>query len=240
LAKLSFYTLKIGFWDLLQAHQVWFKKAPGRVKQTPLVAIGFWMNVHPGFASPRVFHTNIIHDIEKQYSHHPKVLKTFCLPADYSPSKFYLSRSKIHAEYTEGGTIQPIDTDALMLCTSKSTAELAIIYLTRLSSFSTATNAADPMFILLAAKCHTPTKFGELFATQMTFSITIATFASWTWLPTRWILLLQMATTYGLRSADFPASFDMIHAAGLPISANGIYHATKTITQRFESGSTSI
>jgi hypothetical protein len=35
-AKPSFHTLKIGVWDLLQAHQVWFKKAPGCVKQTPL------------------------------------------------------------------------------------------------------------------------------------------------------------------------------------------------------------
>jgi hypothetical protein len=34
--KPSFHTLKIGVWDLLQAHQVWFKKAPGRVKQTLL------------------------------------------------------------------------------------------------------------------------------------------------------------------------------------------------------------
>jgi hypothetical protein len=168
-AKPSFHTLKIGVWDLLQAHQVWFKKAPGRVKQTPLVAIGFWMNVHPGFASPRVFHTNIIDDIEKQYSHHPEVLESFHLPTDYSPVEMYLSRSKIHAEYTQGGTTQPIDTDALMLYTPKSTAEMAIIYLTHLSSFSTAHNAANPMFILLAAKYHTPTKFGEFVARQNDF-----------------------------------------------------------------------
>jgi hypothetical protein len=79
-AKPSFHTLKAGVWDLLQAHQVWFKKAPGRVKQTPLVVIGLWMNVHPGFASPCLFHTNIIDEVEKQYSHHPKVLETFRLP----------------------------------------------------------------------------------------------------------------------------------------------------------------
>jgi hypothetical protein len=160
--------LKIGVWDLLQAHQVWFKKAPGRVKQTPLIAIGFWMNIHPGFASPRVFHTNIIDDIEKQYSHHPEVLESCRLPADYSPVEMYLSKSKIHAEYTQGGTTQHIDTNALMLYTPKSTAEMAIIYLTQLSSFSTAHSAADPMFILLAAKYHTSPG-------KMTFSITITT-----------------------------------------------------------------
>jgi hypothetical protein len=168
-AKPSFHTLKIGVWDLLQAHQVWFKKASGRVKQTPLAAIGFWMNVHPGFASPRVFHTNIVNDIEKQYSHHPKVLDSFRLPPDYSSVEMYLSRSKIHAEYTQGGTTQSIDTDALMIYTLKSTAELTIICLTHLSLFSTAHNAADPMFILLAAKYHTPTKFGEFVARQNDF-----------------------------------------------------------------------
>jgi hypothetical protein len=119
------------------------------------------MNVHPDFASPRVFHTNIIDDIEKQYKHHLKVLETFRLPAEYSPVKMYLSRSKINAEYTHGGTAQPIDTNALMLYTPKSTAELAIIYLTHLSSFSTAVNAVDPMFILLAAKYHTGQRNSE-------------------------------------------------------------------------------
>jgi hypothetical protein len=56
----SFHAIKIGVWDILQKHQIWFKPAPGPVKKTPLVAIGFWLNLHPGFASPRVFHTQIM------------------------------------------------------------------------------------------------------------------------------------------------------------------------------------
>jgi hypothetical protein len=34
-AKPSFHTLKIGVWDLLQAHQVWFKKPPAASNRPP-------------------------------------------------------------------------------------------------------------------------------------------------------------------------------------------------------------
>jgi hypothetical protein len=64
----SFHAIKIGVRDILQKHQIWFKRAPGPVKKTPLVAIGFWLNFHPGFASPWVFHTQIMQDIEEKYA----------------------------------------------------------------------------------------------------------------------------------------------------------------------------
>jgi hypothetical protein len=144
-------------------------QAPGLIKQTLLVGIGFWMNVHPGFASSRVFHTTITQDIEEQYENHPDVIEKFSLPTAHTPAEMYLSRSKIHAEYTNSGKPQTIDTDALMLYAPKNQAELVIIYTTHFSSFSTIIAAADPMFILLAAKYHQPEKFGEYVARQNAF-----------------------------------------------------------------------
>jgi hypothetical protein len=73
----SFHAIEIGVWDILQNHQIWFKRAPGPVKKTPLVAIGFWLNLHPGFASPRVLHTQIMQDIEEQYALKTDVISAF-------------------------------------------------------------------------------------------------------------------------------------------------------------------
>jgi hypothetical protein len=117
--KTSFHAIKIGVWELLQAHHVWFKRAPGRVEQTPLVALGFWLNAHPGLASPSVFRTEITQDIEKQYSNNPEVLANFRLPAEHNPVEMYLSRNKIHTEHTDGGNTQAMDTEVLMLYATK-------------------------------------------------------------------------------------------------------------------------
>jgi hypothetical protein len=37
----SFHAITIGAWDVLHDNKVWFKRAPGPVKKTALVAIGF-------------------------------------------------------------------------------------------------------------------------------------------------------------------------------------------------------
>jgi hypothetical protein len=165
----SFHPIKVGVWDILQKHQVWFKRAPGPVKKTPLTAVGFWMNIHPGFASHRVFHTQIVTDIQEQYEHHPAVITEFRLPKQHSPVELYLSRRKIHAQYSLNGKTQNIDTEAIMTHAVKEEAELAIIYLTKISSFCRPTSATYPMFIPLAAKYHTPAKFGECVARHNAF-----------------------------------------------------------------------
>jgi hypothetical protein len=43
------------------------------------------MNIHPGFASTRVFHTAIVQDIAEQYANHPTILTKFNLPKDHNP-----------------------------------------------------------------------------------------------------------------------------------------------------------
>jgi hypothetical protein len=81
----SFHTIKTGVWDILQKNQIWFKCAPGPVKKTPLVVIGFWLNLHPGFTSHRVFHTQIMHNVEEQYALKTDVIQAFSLPSEYVP-----------------------------------------------------------------------------------------------------------------------------------------------------------
>jgi hypothetical protein len=165
----SFHAIKIGAWDVLHDNKVWFKRAPGPVKKTALVAIGFWMNLHPGFASPRVFHSEIAQDLATQYEQHHDVIQKFKLPAKFTAVELYLSRRKIQAQYPQNGTNQPISTDALMTYANKEHAEMAIIQLTHMSSFRKAVSGTDPMFIPLAAKYHTPAKFGQCVVRHNTF-----------------------------------------------------------------------
>jgi hypothetical protein len=152
----SFHAIKIGVWDILQKHQIWFKRAPGPVKKTPLVAIGFWLNLHPGFASPRVFHTQIMQDIEEQYALKTDVISAFPLPTEYVPIDKYFCRRKINAAYSVHGNSQNIDTKAFMTYASKENADLALLYLTKVSSFCVPTTPTDPIYIPLTAKYNSP------------------------------------------------------------------------------------
>jgi hypothetical protein len=92
-ATASFHTIKIGAWELLQKHHVWFKRAPGPARKTPLLEIGFWMNIHPGFSSTRVLRTTMVDDIAAQYAHHPAFITKFKLTKEYQPVDMYLSRN---------------------------------------------------------------------------------------------------------------------------------------------------
>jgi hypothetical protein len=105
-SKNSFHTIKISVWSILQETQVWFKKAPGLVQKTQLSAIGFWMNVHPGFWSSRVFHTQMMNDIEARYAANPEIIQTYGLPTEYSSVDMYFSCRKINAEYSLNGKNQ--------------------------------------------------------------------------------------------------------------------------------------
>jgi hypothetical protein len=160
----SFHAIKIRVWDILQKHQIWFKRAPGPFKKTPLVAIGFWLNLHPGFASPRVFHTQIMQDIENQYARNTEVIRELRLPTEYVPIEMYFCHRKINATYSVNGKSQNIDTEAFMTYAPKETAALALLYLTKLSSLRVATTPADPIYIPLAAKYNSPEKFGQYVA----------------------------------------------------------------------------
>jgi hypothetical protein len=132
----SFHSIKIGVWDIPKEAQVWLKKSPGPVQKTPLTAIGFWMNIHPGFASSRVFHSQLLDDIDRQYQKHPDLIAQYDLPTERTPLDMYLCRRTINADYSLQDITQQISTDALMVYVPKAQTELAMFYLTKLSSIS--------------------------------------------------------------------------------------------------------
>jgi hypothetical protein len=165
----SFHAIKIGVWDILKDSQVWLKKSPGPVHKTPLTAIGFLMNVHPGFASARVLHSQLIDDFEREYAEHPDLLAAHNLPTTRTPVDMYLSRRKINADYSLNDVTQTISSHAFMLYVPTALIELALIYLTKFSTLSAPSSINDLMFIPLKAKYHSPGKFGQYVARHNSF-----------------------------------------------------------------------
>jgi hypothetical protein len=165
----SFHAIKIGVWDILKEAQVWLKKSPGPVQKTPLTAIRFWMNLHPGFASSRVFHSQLLDDFDTQYNKNPDLIAEFDLPTERTPVDIYLCRRKINADYSLADISQPILTDALMVYVPKAHAGLALIYLQRLSSLRNPDTESSPVFIPLAGKYRNPGKFGQYVARHNSF-----------------------------------------------------------------------
>jgi hypothetical protein len=107
----SFHSIKIGVWDILKEAHVWLKKSPSPVQKTPLTAIGFWMNIHPGFASSRVFHSQLLDDIDTQYKKNPDTVALYTLlPVARIPIDMYLCRRKINADYSSSDVTQPFST----------------------------------------------------------------------------------------------------------------------------------
>jgi hypothetical protein len=93
----SFHPIKMGVWDILQQHGVYFKKSTAPVKKISLSTLGFWANVHPSFASPHVFHAEICESIQLPYSSNPALLKQLNLAPEYTDPDIYLERRKLLA-----------------------------------------------------------------------------------------------------------------------------------------------
>jgi hypothetical protein len=157
----SFHAIKIGVWDILKEAQVWLKKLAGPVQKAPLTAIGFWMNLHPGFASSRVFHSQLLDDFDTQYNNHPDLIAEYNLPTERTPVEMYLCCRKINANYSLEDISQPISTNSLMVHVPKAHTDLALIYLQKLSSLRNPLSESSPVFIPLAGKYRNPGKFGQ-------------------------------------------------------------------------------
>jgi hypothetical protein len=127
------------------------------------------MNIHPGFASSRVFHTQVTTDIETQYEKHHDIISKFKLPNAYEPVQIYLSRQKINAHYPTNGATQTISTDAFMNYVPKESVDMAILYLTKIASLSILNNPNDTMFIPLLAKYQNPDQFSQYVAQHNEF-----------------------------------------------------------------------
>jgi hypothetical protein len=107
------------------------------------------MNVHPGFASSRVFHSQLLDDIDTSYAKQPDLISDNKRPMTRLPVEMYLCRHKITADYSLNDISQPISSDALMVYVPTAEIELALIYLTKLSTLSSPSSARSPMFIPL-------------------------------------------------------------------------------------------
>jgi hypothetical protein len=69
----TFHQVKVGVWALLQQHRIYLDKTPGPISRTDLVPMGFWIHVHPGFASTWSFHNQLTKDISARYASSPVV-----------------------------------------------------------------------------------------------------------------------------------------------------------------------
>jgi hypothetical protein len=154
----SFHSIKISVWDILQKYKIWFKKTPGPIKRIALSTLGFWVNVHPGFASPRSLLEEIKSKISEQYRTDTAIFKTHDIPTNYSPPNMYLARGRISGHYhtisaagANAPTI-PIDTDALLTYADATHAHRSMVMLTMISSFKNPPTPKSPMFIPLTFK----------------------------------------------------------------------------------------
>jgi hypothetical protein len=162
----SFHSIKIGVWDILQKYKIWFKATPGPIKRIALTTMGFWVNVHPGFASHCSLLEEIKGDISAHYETDPKMFLKCDIPNDYSPPNMYLARGRISGHYhaisaaSDNASSTPIDTSAMLTYADATDDHRSMGMLTMISSFKHPPTPKSPMFIPLALKKSNPTKFG--------------------------------------------------------------------------------
>jgi hypothetical protein len=171
----SFHLIKIRAWDILQKYHIWFKKSPGPIKRVPLAIMGFWVNAHPGFASPRSDLEHIKTDLLANYPSHTAVLTKFGLSTTFTPPDMYLARGRVsgqcHATPPNGsiGPTNAIDTDVIITYASVDDFDRSVILVTQVSSQKSPSSRKDPMFIPFALKKTDPSKFGYCLAQQNQF-----------------------------------------------------------------------
>jgi hypothetical protein len=160
----SFHHLKVGVWDILQRHHVFLDRSPGPTHKRNLVAMGFWLHVHPGFASPRAFGAQINADIEARYNQ-PAILAECGLPAEFTPPEIYFSPAKCHGKLDD----KRINSNAVCMYADADAADTVTNMITRLSSFAASENSLSPCYVPFALKAHHPDVYGSYLAKQNNF-----------------------------------------------------------------------
>jgi hypothetical protein len=94
------------------------------IQKTDLVPMGFWVRVHPGFASTREFHTQICKDLLTHYA--TTNLKLLDLPPIFSEPKIFFTSTKCTGSY-DGQTLQ---TNALTMYGTRDDFDRTTIMLT--------------------------------------------------------------------------------------------------------------
>jgi uncharacterized coiled-coil protein SlyX len=166
----TFHPIKMGVWEILQKYGIFLKKSAAPVKKTTLSMMGFWVNVHPRFASAHVFHAEICDSIKLDYNTDPNLLDALGLDHDYSPPAIYLDRRKVSSSFhSADGTTSDLDTEAFVTYADYDDLHRSAAMLTRLSSFRTPDSPTSPLFIPMELKYANPKKFGEYVAKQNHF-----------------------------------------------------------------------
>jgi hypothetical protein len=163
----TFHQVKIGIWDLLQQHRVFIDKfidkTPGTIQKTDLVPMGFWMRIHPGFASSRAFHTQLYKDIPSKYP--TTNLELLGLPATFSEPDVFFTATKCK------GTLdnQHLQTNALTMYGTREDLDRTTTLVTRLSSFASLDDDKSPLYVPFALKQSHPDVYGNYLAQQNEF-----------------------------------------------------------------------
>jgi hypothetical protein len=160
----TFHQVKIGAWNLLQKHRIYFEKTPGPIHCIDLVPMGFWLHVHPGFASSRALHTQISKNISDRYDTSP-VVAEMQLPTEFSEPDVFFTSSKCKGAYGN----QPIQTNALRMNGSQTDFDRTTTMVTRISSFATTADDKTRMYVPFALKQSHPEIYGTYLAQQNAF-----------------------------------------------------------------------
>jgi hypothetical protein len=161
----TFHQVKIGAWALLQQHCIYLDKTPGPISRTDLVPMGFWMHVHPGFASTRSFQNQLSKkNIADRYDSSP-VVAELNLPTEFAEPDVYFTSSKCKGTYGH----QPLQTNTLCMYGSRTDFDRIATLVTHISSFATTVDNKTPMYVPFALKQSHPEIYGQYLAQQNAF-----------------------------------------------------------------------
>jgi hypothetical protein len=151
----------------LQTHHVWLEKSPGPITKTDLVPMGFWLHVHPGFASTRAFHNQLTRNIPMQYAASP-IVAELKLPSEFKEPDVFFSQAKCKGTYES----QPLTSNALCMYGPRTDADHITLLVTRICSFATTIDNKTPMYVPFALKKDHPEIYGQYLAQQNGFLAT--------------------------------------------------------------------
>jgi hypothetical protein len=160
----TFHQIKVGVWDLLQKYNLYLDKSPGPITRKDLVAMGFWLHVHPGFASTRSFHSQLTNNIAARYEDSP-VVRELNLPAEFYEPDVYFTATKCKGVYDA----QPIQSNVLCQYGSPEDFDRSTSLITRICSFAETDDNETPMYIPFALKKSHPEIYGQYLAQQNSF-----------------------------------------------------------------------
>jgi hypothetical protein len=125
--------------------------------------MGFWLHVHPGFASTRAFHSQICKDISPWYA--TSNLTLLGLPVMFAEPEIFFTSAKCKGSY-DGQSLQ---TNILVMYETRDDFDRSTTMITHLTSFATADDDKTPCYVPFALKRNHPNIYGQYLAQQNAF-----------------------------------------------------------------------